>query len=114
MTLTIFSGGAAQGLVTALAPQFKAETGADIDATFGAVGAMRDKLLAGAPADMLILTASLIAELTQAGRVVAGCAAGLGGVATRVAVGSGGPAAPAGGADGFRGGRRGARGSSFA
>src|SRR5258708_13881468 len=74
MNLTILSGGAAQGLVTALAPQFKAETGADIDATFGAVGAMRDKLLAGAPADMLILTASLIAELTQAGRVVAGSA----------------------------------------
>ena len=92
MNLTLLSGGAAQGLVTALAPQFKAETGADIDATFGAVGAMRDKLLAGAPADLLILTASLIAELTQAGRVVAGSAADLGAVATGVAVRSGDPA----------------------
>src|SRR5258705_10909079 len=96
MTLTIFSGGAAQGLVTALAPQFKAETGADIDATFGAVGAMRDKLLAGAPADMLILSASLIAELTQAGPVVAGSAPALGAVRTADAGASPDPA-PAGG-----------------
>src|SRR5258705_10444074 len=96
MTLTIFSGGAAQGLVTALAPQFKAETGADIDATFGAVGAMRDKLLAGAPADMLILTASLIAELTQAGRVVAGSPADLGAGAPRGAGRRGDPAPPTG------------------
>src|SRR4030081_3577946 len=104
MNLTLLSGGAAQGLVTAFAPQFKAETGADIDATFGAVGAMRDKLLAGAPADMLILTASLIAELTQAGRVVAGSAADLGAVATGVWVLSGGPAPAGGGAGAMAGG----------
>ena len=102
MTLTLLSGGAAQGLVTALAPQFKAETGADIDATFGAVGAMRDKLLAGAPADLLILTPSLIAELTQAGRVVADSAADLGAVVTGVAVRSGDPAPAIGDADALR------------
>jgi molybdate transport system substrate-binding protein len=113
MTLTIFSGGAAQGLVTALAPQFKAETDADIDATFGAVGAMRDKLLAGAPADMLILTASLIAELTQAGRVVAGSAADLGAVATGVAVRSGDPAPAIGDADALRAALRAADGIYF-
>jgi molybdate transport system substrate-binding protein len=102
MSLTILSGGAAQGLVAALAPQFKAETGADIDGSFGAVGAMRDKLLAGAPADMLILTASLIAELTQAGRIVAGSAADLGAVATGVAVRVGDPAPAIGDADALR------------
>ena len=50
MRLRILSGGAAQGLVNALAAQFKAQTGCDIDATFGAVGTMRDKLEGGAPA----------------------------------------------------------------
>ena len=65
MQLKILSGGAAQGLVAALGPQFKAETGCDIDGTFGAVGAMRDRLLAGAPADVLILTSALIAELAR-------------------------------------------------
>lgn len=86
MQLRILSGGAAQGLVGALAPSFKAETGCAIDGTFGAVGAMKDKLLAGAPADLLILTASLIAELTGTGHVAAGSAADLGSVLTGVAV----------------------------
>ena len=49
MRVEVLSGGAAQGLVAALEAQFKAETGCDIAGTFGAVGAMRDKLLAGAP-----------------------------------------------------------------
>ena len=49
---------------------FKAETGCDIAGTFGAVGAMRDKLLAGAPADLLILTSALIGELTRPGHVL--------------------------------------------
>ena len=47
MKLTILSGGAAQGLVGALAAEFKAQSGCEIDGTFGAVGAMRDKLLSG-------------------------------------------------------------------
>jgi molybdate transport system substrate-binding protein len=92
MKLTILSGGAAHGLVTALAPLFKSDTGADIDATFGAVGAMRDKLMGGAPADILILTSALIAALTQSGHVTAGSAADLGTVTTGIAVRSGDPA----------------------
>ncbi len=102
MKLTILSGGAANGLVSALAARFKQETGADIDGTFGAVGAMRDKLVGGANADLLILTAALIAELTKAGHVVASSAADLGAVATGVAVRSGDPAPAIGGADALR------------
>ena len=45
MQLKILSGGAAQGLVHALSPQFQAQTGCEIEGIFGAVGAMRDKLL---------------------------------------------------------------------
>ena len=70
MQLTLLSGGAAQGLVAALAAKFKAVTGCDITGTFGAVGAMRDKLIAGAPADLLILTHALIAELAGLGPVL--------------------------------------------
>jgi molybdate transport system substrate-binding protein len=102
MKLAILSGGAANGLVSALGARFKQETGADIDGTFGAVGAMRDKLVGGASADMLILTAALIAELTRAGHVAAGSAADLGAVATGVAVRSGDPAPAIGGADALR------------
>jgi molybdate transport system substrate-binding protein len=113
MKLTILSGGAAHGLVTALAPKFKAATGADIDGTFGAVGAMRDRLIAGAPADMLILTSALIAELTRTGHVVAGSAADLGAVATAIAVRRGDPAPAVDDADTLRAALRAADGIYF-
>jgi molybdate transport system substrate-binding protein len=61
--LNILSGGAAQGLVGSLAVKFKEQTGLDISGEFGAVGAMADKLRAGTPADILILTSTLIATL---------------------------------------------------
>ena len=100
--LTILSGGAAHGLVFALAPELEAQTGCKIDGTFGAVGAMRDKLLAGAPADLLILTRALIAELADQGRVVPGSAIDVGTVATAIAIRSGAPAPQVGDADGLR------------
>ena len=113
MKLTILSGGAANGLVAALSAQFKTDTGADIDGTFGAVGAMRDKLIAGAAADLLILTSALIAELAKAGHVAAGSAADLGTITTGVAV-RGGDAAPAiGDADALRAALRAADGIYF-
>jgi molybdate transport system substrate-binding protein len=91
MKLEILSGGAAQGLVHALSPRFKAETGCEISGTFSAVGAMRDKLIGGAPADLVILTSALVAELTRSGHVVAGSAADIGTVRTAVAVRAGDP-----------------------
>jgi molybdate transport system substrate-binding protein len=113
MKLTVLSGGAANGLVSALSSQLKAETGADIDGTFGAVGAMRDKLVAGASADLLILTSALIAELTKAGHVVAGSAADLGAIATGVAVRDRDPAPAIGDADALRAALRAADGIYF-
>jgi len=94
--LAILSGGAAQGLITALTPRFTAETGAAIEATYGAVGAMRAQLLGGAPADLLILTATLIEELTRSGDVTAGSARHIGLVETAIAVRSGAPPAAIG------------------
>jgi molybdate transport system substrate-binding protein len=89
--LHVLSGGAAQGVVTALAERFRSETGYAIDGTFGAVGAMKEKLLAGAPADALILTRAIIDELAAAGRVIPESRADLGRVRTGVAVRAGDP-----------------------
>ncbi len=100
--LIVLSGGAAEGLVGALAGRFQAETGCGIEGAFGAVGAMRDRLLAGAPADLLILTRQLIDELTRQGHAVPGSAMDLGVVLTAVAVRSGDPAPPLGDAAGLR------------
>jgi molybdate transport system substrate-binding protein len=92
--LNILSGGAAQGLVASLAPEFRAMTGFDIAGEFGAVGAMADKLRGGTPADIVILTAALIATLAQENLVVPGSIADIGLVETAVAIRAGDPPAP--------------------
>ena len=102
MRLHVLSGGAAQGVVSALAGEFEAATGYAIDGTFGAVGAMKEKLLAGAPADVLILTRALIDELAGAGQVEAETRGDLGRVRTGVAVRAGGPAPDVTTAEGLR------------
>jgi molybdate transport system substrate-binding protein len=102
MQLRLLSGGAAQGLVQALASPFKAETGCDVDGTFSAVGTMRDALIGGAPADLVILTAPLIAALIEHGHVADGSAVDLGAVPTCVAVRSGDPVPPIGDSDALR------------
>ena len=87
--LRILSGGAAQGLVNALAPAFQAETGFELDGTFGAVGAMRAKLRAGEVADVVILTSALITELAREGHVIGESAIDVGAVQTSIAVRTG-------------------------
>jgi molybdate transport system substrate-binding protein len=88
-SLKILSGGAAQGLVAGLAPKFRAMTGLDIEGEFGAVGAMADKLRAGTQADVLVLTAAMIATLARENRVVAASIAHIGFVETAIAVRAG-------------------------
>ena len=85
-SLHILSGGAAQGLSNTCAPAFEAAHGVQLRGTFGAVGAMKAKLLEGAACDVLILTQALIDELTTSGQVRAGSARALGVVKTGVAV----------------------------
>ncbi|MGA7807360.1 molybdate ABC transporter substrate-binding protein [Bradyrhizobium sp.] len=89
--LNILSGGAAQGLVASLAPAFKATTGLDIAGEFGAVGVMADKLRRGAAADIVILTAALLAGLAEEKFVVTASIANVGRVETALAVRSGDP-----------------------
>jgi molybdate transport system substrate-binding protein len=85
-SLNILSGGAAQGLVASLAPKFKALTGFDIAGEFGAVGTMADKLREGTPADIIILTAAIVAKLAEENRVVPASKSDIGLVETAVAV----------------------------
>ena len=87
--LHLLSAGAAQGLIAALAPKFLDETGATLRTTFGAVGAMREKLLAGARCDVLILTESIVDQLTATGHVLVNSAFPLGRVRTGIGVRSG-------------------------
>jgi molybdate transport system substrate-binding protein len=100
--LRVLSGGAAHGLVEKVRQSFEAETGYRIDGTFSAVGAMRDKLLADEPADVMILSRALIDELAKSGHVVASSVTDIAKVATAVAVRKGDPLPDIGTADRLR------------
>lgn len=90
-SLKILSGGAAQGLIESVAPKFKAMSGLDIEGEFGAVGAMAGKLRDGMPADIVVLTAAMIADLARENRVVAGSITDIGLVETAIAIRAGDP-----------------------
>jgi molybdate transport system substrate-binding protein len=98
----ILSGGAAQGLVEALQPSFEASTGCRIDGVFGAVGAMKARLVAGEPVDIMILSRALVDGLARDGHVVARSVTDIGAVQTAVAMRSGDPAPAVGSADELR------------
>jgi molybdate transport system substrate-binding protein len=89
--LHLLSGGAAQGLVTQLQGRFRSQHQFDIAGTFGAVGLMKDGLLAGQPCDVIILSQALVSELAESGHVQADSARALGAVKTGVAVKTGEP-----------------------
>jgi molybdate transport system substrate-binding protein len=89
--LRVLSAGAAEGLVASLAEDFHADLGARIEGTFSAVGAIRERVLAGEPSDLVILTAPLIATLENSGHVLRATAAPIGHVRTGIAVRAGAP-----------------------
>ena len=89
MDVHLLCAGAAQGLVAGLRAGFLAESGIDVRGSFGAVGAMKEKLLAGEACDAIVLTAALIDELGRAGHVLPETAAPLGRVGTGIAVRAG-------------------------
>jgi molybdate transport system substrate-binding protein len=100
--LNILSGGAAQGLVASLAPKFKALTGLDIEGEFGAVGAMADKLRNGAAADIVVLTAAMIADLARENLIIRTSTSDIGLVETGIAIRVGDPIVSVGNAAALR------------
>ncbi|HEV7801835.1 MAG TPA: substrate-binding domain-containing protein [Burkholderiales bacterium] len=88
-TLRILSAGAAQAVTERIIEAFKRDTGSDVVADFGAVGAMKAKVIAGEAVDVIILTQPMIDELIAAGLVQPGSRIDLGKVGTGVAVRAG-------------------------
>jgi molybdate transport system substrate-binding protein len=87
--LRVLSAGAAQAVVEAIAGDYERETGRRISGEFGAVGAIRQKVLDGAEADVIVLTGAMIDELVGSGHVAQGSRADLGKVGTGIAVRAG-------------------------
>lgn len=89
----LLSAGAAKGLVLALQAEFERAGSHVLVSTFGAVGAMREQLDAGAPCDAIVLTRAMIDALAAAGRVAPGGVRDIGWVHTGVALPQGAPTA---------------------
>ena len=89
--LHLLCAGAVKGLVEALRERFRAERGATIDARFGAVGAMREALLGGAPCDVLIVTAAMLDGLREQNRIATAPLVPIGEVRTGIAARAGDP-----------------------
>lgn len=86
MDLCLLSGGAAFGLINGVRSEFEAANGCRIGGEFGAVGLMKEKLLAGEPCDVIILSRKLIDQLSLAGKLLEHSMRDLGVVSTGVAV----------------------------
>jgi len=89
--LDILCAGAVQGLVKALQARFTEATGIAVQGRFGAVGAMKEALLAGEPCDVMIVTDAMVLALQQGGTLDARSRTPLGRVRTGIAVRSGEP-----------------------
>jgi molybdate transport system substrate-binding protein len=85
MDLDVLSAGAAKGLVESVGESFGVD-GVGIHGTFGAVGAIRERVLAAEACDVVILSAAMIEELARSGHVLPETIAPLGRVRTAIAV----------------------------
>jgi molybdate transport system substrate-binding protein len=89
--IRILSAGAAQAAVESIAAAYTLDTGNGVKADFSAVGAMKQRVVAGEPVDVIVLTGVLVDELVASGHVAPGSRADLGKVGTGVAVRAGTP-----------------------
>ena len=89
--LKVLSAGAVKYAVTDFAARLARETGEEVAFTFGTIGQVRRRLAAGETADVMIGTAPAIAELAQAGVLLAESRTDLGRTFTGVCVRDGAP-----------------------
>lgn len=87
--LRLLSAGAAQAVCEQVIAAFRRDTGHDVEATYGAVGAMKARMVGGEPVDAIILSAQLIQDLVSGGMVAISSVTDIGKVGTGVAVRAG-------------------------
>ncbi len=90
-TLRIFSGGAPQDIVKKLTPQFERQSGHKVEFVFAVMSALRDKVAAGEPADVLVMPTNILDGYEKDGVVRAQGRAVLGLVGINAVVRAGAP-----------------------
>src|SRR6266850_1981959 len=89
--IKVLSAGAVKGIVTELAETFRQETGHTVTITPGTAGELRQKVEAGEPADVVIVTDTVLEQLAGQRLVVADTRADLARTGIGVAVRDGAP-----------------------
>ena len=84
--IKVLSAGAVKGVVTELAEAFKQETGHTVTLTFGTAGELRQKVAAGEPADVVIVTDTALVALAATNAVIPDTRADIARTAIGVAV----------------------------
>ena len=84
--LKVISAGAVRGLIAQIIEDYSRQTGQKFDFTIGTTGQLRNIIASGQPADLIIVSAPLMAELEKTGKFQPNSRADLGRVGIGVAV----------------------------
>jgi molybdate transport system substrate-binding protein len=89
--LNVLAAGAVEAVVRDMVGTFEKESGHTVKLTYAPVGALRDKIYAGEPADLTIVTPVIIDQLAARGLVRPGSRTDLGRVGGGIAIRKGAP-----------------------
>src|SRR5262249_45580796 len=84
--LKVISAGAVRGLIAQIIDDYSRRTGQKFDFTIGTTGQLRNIIASGQPADLIIVSAPLMAELEKTGKFIPGSRTDLGRVGIGVTV----------------------------
>jgi molybdate transport system substrate-binding protein len=100
--LKVISAGAVRGLIAQIIDDYSGRTGQKFDFTIGTTGQLRTIIASGQPADLIICSALLMAELEKVGKFLPGTRTDLGRVGIGVAVRDGAAVPDVGTPEAFR------------
>ena len=89
--LQVISAGAVRGVVGGIIDIYARESGHTLKFTIGSTGLLRDTIAKGAPADLIIASAPLMAELEASGKMLTGSRVDIGRIGLGVVVKAGAP-----------------------
>jgi molybdate transport system substrate-binding protein len=90
--IKVISAGAVRSVIAGMIEDYRARSGDGFDFTVGTTGQLREAIASGKPADLLITSAPLMAELEKTGKLTPGSRTDLGRVGIGVAIREGAPA----------------------
>jgi len=89
--LNIVAAGAVRGIIASMIDDYSRQSGLKFNLTVGPTGQLRDAIASGKPTDLVIVSAPLMAEMEDSGRIAPGSRIDLGRVGLGVVVREGTP-----------------------